>query len=219
MIHQLVCEGQNAGRAVVVTTLRTVRYVERTKSPGVPAYAAVTAYYVVPSDLVLALTKTDLFYSSDPAPKGQISIMLQDRVPDIIRRREQIGRAREPMPSPAELESDLRAVFGKHGGPMPVYRFVCDEVAGGIMSDRDGARQVMRGVWSGKGLPAAKAPTRREVANSVPAEGSGELDLALPTDVDSEKCMVFDEQARACRRGEASDVKIALDAAFPGIAK
>lgn len=219
MIHQLICEGQNDGRAVVVTTLRTVRYRRLAKAACVPAYAAVTAYYVVSRDLALALTKTDLFYSSDLAAEDQISLILQDRVPDIVRRREQIGRAREPMPSPEELENDLYAVFGKYGAPMPVYRFVCDEAAGGIMSDRDGARQVMRGVWSGKDLPAAKAPTSREVANSVPTEGAGKLDFDLPSGADPEKCMVFDEPAGARLPGAAQDVFIAVCAAFPEIAK
>jgi len=220
MIHQLICEGQNDGRAVVVTTLRTVRYRRLSKTAAcVPAYAAVTAYYVVSRDLASALTKTDLFYSSDPAAEDQISLILQDRVPDIVRRREQVGRAREPMPSPEELENDLYAVFGKYGAPMPVYRFVCDEAAGGIMSDKDGARQVMRGVWSGKDLPAAKAPTPREVANSVPAEGAGKLDFDLPSGADPEKCMVFDEPAGALRPGVASDVLVAVCAAFPEIAK
>lgn len=68
MIHQLICEGQNDRRAVVVTTLRTVRYRRLSKAAAcVPAYVAVTAYYVMSRDLALALTKTDLFYSSDPA--------------------------------------------------------------------------------------------------------------------------------------------------------
>lgn len=65
MIHQLICERQNLGRAVVVTTLRTVRYGNSSDATGVPAYAAVTAYYVVSRELASALTKTDLFYSSD----------------------------------------------------------------------------------------------------------------------------------------------------------
>ena len=42
----------------------------------------------------------------------------------------------------------------------------------------------MRGVWSGKGLKDEKAPSPKEIANSVPAEGIGELDLALPQDAD-----------------------------------
>ena len=102
---------------------------------------------------------------------------------------------------------------------MPVYRFICDEAAGGIMSDKDGVRQVMRGVWSGKDLPAMRAPTPREVANSVPAEGTGTLDLDLPSGVDPEKCMVFDEPVGARQTGVASDVLIAVCAAFPEIAK
>ena len=91
-------------------------------------------------ELASALTKTDLFYSSDTKQEDQISLILQDKVPDIIRRREQVGRARENAPSPEELENDLRVIFGKYGGPMPVYRFICDEAAGGIMSDKDGVR-------------------------------------------------------------------------------
>ena len=71
------------------------------------------------------------------------------------------------------------------------------------MSDKDGVRQVMRGVWSGKDLPAMKAPTPREVANSVPAEGTGTLDLDLPSSVDPEKCMVFDEPVGARQTGVA----------------
>ena len=77
----------------------------------------------------------------------------------------------------------------------------------------------MRGVWSGKDLPAMKAPTPREVANSVPAEGTGTLDLDLPSGVDPEKCMVFDEPVGARQTGVASDVLIAVCAAFPEIAK
>ena len=65
MIHQLICERQNLGRAVVVTTLRTIRYGNSSDAVGVPAYAAVTSYYVVSRELASALTKTDLFYSSD----------------------------------------------------------------------------------------------------------------------------------------------------------
>ena len=53
----------------------------------------------------------------------------------------------------------------------------------------------MRGVWSGRDLPAAKPPTPREVANSVPAEGAGRLDFDLPSGVDLEKYIVFDEWA------------------------
>ena len=140
MIHQLICERQNCDRAVVVTTLRTVRYGNSSDAVGVPTYAAVTSYYVVSRELASALTKTDLFYSSETRREDQISLILQDKVPDIIRRREQIGRARENAPSPEELENDLLVVFGKHGGPMPVYRFICDEAAGGIMSDKDGVR-------------------------------------------------------------------------------
>lgn len=102
---------------------------------------------------------------------------------------------------------------------MPVYRFICDEAVGGIMSDKDGIRQVMRGVWSGKDLPVAKAPTSREVANSVPAEGAGKLDFDLPSGIDPEKCMVFDEPAGVRSPGVASDVLIAVCAAFPEIAK
>ena len=219
MIHQLICERQNCDRAVVVTTLRTVRYGNSSDAVGVPAYAAVTSYYVVSRELASVLTKTDLFYSSDTRQEDQISLILQDKVPDIIRRREQIGRARETAPSPEELENDLLVVFGKHGGPMPVYRFICDEAAGGIMLDKDGVRQVMRGVWSGRDLPAAKSPTPREVANSVPTEGAGKLDFDLPSGVDPEKCMVFDEPAGARRPGVASDVLVAVRAAFPEIAK
>lgn len=203
----------------MVTTLRTVRYGNSSEAAGVPAYATVTAYYVVSRELASALTKTDLFYSSDTKQEDQISLILQDKVPDIIRRREQIGRARENALSPEELENDLRAIFGKHGGPMPVYRFVCDEVAGGIMTDKDCTRQVMYGTWSGKGLSAARPATPKEIANSIPAEGFGKLDLDLPSAADPEKCMVFDEPAPARRPGVASDVEIAIKSAFPEIAK
>ena len=65
MIHQLICERQNCDRAVVVTTLRTMRYLNSSETACVPVYAAVTAYYVVSRELASALTKTDLFYSSD----------------------------------------------------------------------------------------------------------------------------------------------------------
>lgn len=51
-----------------------------------------------------------------------------------------MGRAKENVLSSEELENDLRVIFGKYGGPMPVYRFICDEAAGGIMSDKDGVR-------------------------------------------------------------------------------
>ena len=64
-----------------------------------------------------------------------------------------------------------------------------------------------------------KAPTPREVANSVPTEGTGTLDLDLPSSVDPEKCMVFDEPVGARRPGVASDVLVAICAAFPEIAK
>lgn len=67
MIHQLVCEKQIADRAVVVTTLRTLRYERSPKAVDVPSSTAVTAYYVVSRELAAALAKTDLFYSSDPA--------------------------------------------------------------------------------------------------------------------------------------------------------
>ena len=117
-----------------------MRYGNSSETVCVPAYTAVTAYYVVSRELASALTKTDLFYSSDTKQENQISFILQDKVPDIIRRREQVGRVRENVPSPKELENDLRVIFGKYGGPMPVYRFICDEAAGGIMSDKDGVR-------------------------------------------------------------------------------
>ena len=84
----------------MVTTLRTMRYGNSSEAIGVPAYAAVTAYYVVSRELASALTKTDLFYSSDTKQENQISFILQDKVPDIIRRREQVGRVRENVPSP-----------------------------------------------------------------------------------------------------------------------
>ena len=145
---------------------------------GIPVSTAVTAYYVISRALALELVKTDVFYSSDPSVEDQISLILQDKTPDIIRRREQTARLKF-APSPDELENDLRAVFGKYGGPMPVYRFVCDQAEGGVMSNKDenGIRQVMRGVWSGKGLKRIKAPSAKEVANSIPLEGVGELDL------------------------------------------
>lgn len=76
MIHQLICERQNCDRAVVVTTLRTVRYGNSSDAVGVPAYAAVTSYYVVSRELASALTKTDLFYSSDTKQEDQISLIL-----------------------------------------------------------------------------------------------------------------------------------------------
>ena len=66
MIHQLVCEGQIDDRAVVVTTLRTLRSEKTPKISGVPASTAITAYYVVSRELASALVKTDLFYSSNP---------------------------------------------------------------------------------------------------------------------------------------------------------
>ena len=147
-------------------------------------------------------------------------MILQDKTPDIIRRREQTGRVKF-TPSPDELENDLRAVFGKYGGSMPVYRFVCDQAEGGIMSNKcaEGVCQVMRGVWSGKGLLDVKAPSAKEVANSVPAEAVGELDMSLPNDVDPEKCMVFDEKAGDHMPGAASNVRTAICASFPEIAK
>lgn len=49
----------------MVTTLRTMRYGNSSETVCVPMYAAVTAYYVVSRELASALTKTDLFYSSD----------------------------------------------------------------------------------------------------------------------------------------------------------
>lgn len=49
----------------MVTTLRTMRYGNSSEAVGVPAYAVVTAYYVVSRELASVLTKTDLFYSSD----------------------------------------------------------------------------------------------------------------------------------------------------------
>lgn len=49
----------------MVTTLRTVRYGNSSETVGVPAYATVTAYYVVSRELASALIKIDLFYSSD----------------------------------------------------------------------------------------------------------------------------------------------------------
>ena len=121
---------------------------------GIPVSTAVTAYYVISRALALELVKTDVFYSSDPSVEDQISLILQDKTPDIIRRREQTARLKF-APSPDE------------------------QAEGGVMSNKDenGIRQVMRGVWSGKGLKRIKAPSAKEVANSIPLEGVGELDL------------------------------------------
>jgi len=124
MIYQLICEGQTGNCAVAVITIRTLRY-EKFGKTQVPVSVAVTAYYVLPRALVSKLTDMDLFYSSDLSEENQISFMLQDKTPDIVRRREQTGRMKF-SPSPEELEKDLRALFGKNGGPMPVYRFICD---------------------------------------------------------------------------------------------
>lgn len=47
----------------------------------------------------------------------------------------------------------------------------------------------------------------------------GKLDFDLPSDADPEKCMVFDEPAGTHRPNVASDVLVAICAAFPEIAK
>lgn len=212
MIHQLICEGQTDGLAVVVTTLRTVKEAASPRlGVRLPVSTATTAYYVVSEGMARRLAGTDVFFSGDD-DRDQISTILQDRIPDILRRRTQTGRLRVQTP-PGETEADLQAVFGKHGGPMPVYQFTCDQARGGVEGSGDG--QVMRGTWTGRGLRPAAQP-----APSLDACGAEcELDMAVPSqdDVPPETCMVFDEPEGGRLPQAASGVRDALCAAFPEI--
>jgi hypothetical protein len=161
-----------------------------------------------------------VLYSSDPACARQVSAMLDGVSPDIIRRQTSTGRV-QVQPSPEQLERDLRAVFAKHGGAMPVYRFVCDQADGGVMGRKldGGDACVMVGRWSGKGVAEGPRRTPREVAGMVPSV-AGRFDTGLPSGCSPETCMVF-EDARASRgaaqRRLAADFKTAFCARFPGM--
>lgn len=203
----------------MVTTLRFLddRQMSKLKIP-VPVSTSITAYYVISRKLAQELVKTDVFYSSDSSDENQISFILQDKSPDIIRRRSQSGSIKF-SPTPKELENDLKAVFGKHGGPMPVYRFVCDQSEGGIMQQKssDGIRQIMIGLWEGKGIKSGRKISVKDMVKRIPAKGSGKLDTDIPDGIKPEKCIVLDNK-EGCRSGrQIKDLETAVYAAFPSL--
>lgn len=229
MIHQLICENKILDRAVIVISLRTLKYEQL---PGgftdkEPVSTSTVAYYVIAKDMAQKLIQTNLFYSSDYTDENQISFILQEKIPDIIRRKVQTGRIKF-MLSPSELEQDLKAVFGKYGSSMPVYRFECDQTLGDIFNVKtaNGIKQKIYGIWYGRGIKNNnKHISAKDFANKMSSfDSCGKLDLILPSDKNPKKCIVFKNKKEMLRaedsvtRNIKKEFIIAFKAMFPQFA-
>lgn len=223
MLHQLICENQNLNLAIIIIALRTLKYEDSSSFKGKDLIStSTTAYYVVSKELANQLIKFNLFYSSDNKNENQISFVLQDRTPDIIRRELKNGHVKFQSSS-EQLENDIKAIFGKYGGAMPVYMFTCDQASGDIADIKTniGIKQEMYGSWNGKNIPQnIDKISARSVINSVDKlQSYGELDLQLPPDDNPEKCIVFNNDSEKFENRFTNKLKndfsIAFKATFP----